>query len=415
MELIAILQIYSFFIYSALAMFFPRIVEYRVFVLLVSIFATLGILRLLIKNHKLSLRTWQIFTVSFFMAILFYFTQFLYGYSNSNHNSYLLVFIAQTMPALLLGSLLAREEGWTERFSKTVPYISLVFTILAIILIINPNSYGYTNLIESARGLNYQNISYMAFYASSLALYSALFLDNKMILTAKITNYIIVFANLFICLTSGGRGGFVAFVVVDFIIIFVGNYKKLSANQMIKSFLGFLLLVALSVAVFSFTGNSRLGSIGFDRIIDFFQRGSVVDRQRTLIYANAIQTFERAPIFGHGIGSVFYESLLYSHNFFLDALIETGVVGTAAFTAIIVITIRHGWRLYKYDRKYIIWLILFFQGFASSIFSSYYLDQIPMYWSMAYIITKYNSQKKNIADFEGNKYDDTNYSSQIIR
>ena len=40
----------------------------------------------------------------------------------------------------------------------------------------------------------------------------------------------------------------------------------------------------------------------------------------------AWNAFTKSPVFGHGLGSVFYEVGFYSHNIFTDMLCEGGVV-----------------------------------------------------------------------------------------
>ena len=94
--------------------------------------------------------------------------------------------------------------------------------------------------------------------------------------------------------------------------------------------------------------------------------------QRLNFYSIAIELFNQKPIFGHGIGSWKYESLAYkksedntvlipyyTHNDFLQILVETGIIGLGIYFVILLSLFNNMLKLFKRDKNISIFIILF--------------------------------------------------------
>ena len=102
--------------------------------------------------------------------------------------------------------------------------------------------------------------------------------------------------------------------------------------------------------------------------------------QRLNFYSIAIELFDQKPIFGHGIGSWKYESLAYkksedntvlipyyTHNDFLQILVETGIIGLGIYFFILFYLFNNVMKLFKRDKNMLIFIILFVLFFLNSM------------------------------------------------
>ena len=102
--------------------------------------------------------------------------------------------------------------------------------------------------------------------------------------------------------------------------------------------------------------------------------------QRLNFYSIALELFDQKPIFGHGIGSWKYESLAYkksedntvlipyyTHNDFLQILVETGIIGLGIYFVILFYLFNNALKLFKRDKNMSIFIILFFLFFLNSM------------------------------------------------
>lgn len=95
-----------------------------------------------------------------------------------------------------------------------------------------------------------------------------------------------------------------------------------------------------------------------DKILGFVARGESAEKlaslnSRTLLWEFAMEAFAKEPFFGHGLGAsrgLFLDDIGLGggHNAFINALVDEGIVGAAAFTAllmtlglILLLTARH--------------------------------------------------------------------------
>ena len=107
----------------------------------------------------------------------------------------------------------------------------------------------------------------------------------------------------------------------------------------------------------------------------------------------ALSSFNEKPILGKGFGSVFFALGFHSHNVFFDVLVEGGIVGFSAIVIILLITIRRGLALFRYDYTEMLWFIIFLNGSIMSFLSGYYLANVPLLFGIFIIMIKYKDRK----------------------
>ncbi len=395
MQYIALLQIYSFFWYSVWLLVMPIALDYKLFVFLIALSSSIGMLKMIIKENSISMTTLKIVAVMMVVVFGYYCTPLFYNYQISDYNSYFLVLIAQTIPAMLFGSLLSREYGVVLKIKKLTPWVAIFFTSIGMIAVLFPNPFTGGGGLTTDFGLNYQNTSYLASYASNLALYYIFFREDivpeggRRGGWVKTVLMIVFFLDLFEMLAAGGRGAVFSFIVTNFILVIIQiRRSRLSVQTLLKYILFIPLAILAIYLLIQFASTSSVGAFGVNRIRQFFELGE--SSGRDLIYPQAITSFKTKPFIGHGFGSIFYELGYYSHNIVLDALVEIGFIGASILVLFIGVAFLRGCRLVKMDNSEAIWLIFMVQGFMMSMFSGYYLALIPLYWGMSFLMTRYH-------------------------
>lgn len=384
----AIIQMFCSTWNSILLTVAPGVITYKRFALIIAIISAIVILKLLNDAEwKMPKTTFRIFIIYFLLVIAYLVTPLFYhGVSNARYESFKLALIGQIYPSILTASLISYREDIQSLIKKIAPFIGFLFSIIAFISSRFPDMQTTGGFAESSNGLNYQSISYAAAFASALAETSLISNDSEEKREwAIFLNYITIIISLISILLAGGRGGFVLYVFFVALTLIVSR-KSFSISELLK-FVGIVLLIIAGVFIaVRYAISSDVATSGIERITGLLS--GVGDNGRSELRSQALMIFQSSPFFGHGLGSVFYEMSLYSHNIFTDSLVETGIFGTCILTIIMVITVIKGFRLVKMDRSDIIWLYLFFCGFIEGMFSGYYLTQIPMYWAIGIILSK---------------------------
>jgi len=72
----------------------------------------------------------------------------------------------------------------------------------------------------------------------------------------------------------------------------------------------------------------------------------------------------------------------------LDVMVETGMIGLFVYVAILYMAFARMVRCVRHNRKEYLWLILFLGSLSMSLSSGYYLAQLPLWWSIAFIFTR---------------------------
>lgn len=387
---LAYLQIFANMFTSVIQYFFPGILTYREIALITSLITAFVVIKY-VSDRKCRL---NIFLLSYFcivVLLLYLLTANFYYVDNSEeYKSFLLVLAGQIFPAILTASIVAKNEVVQLKIKKLVPLVATMFTTIAFSAAFFSDSSTSGGFVKTEYGLNYQTTSYLAAYATGFCIYFLLnfrkidwyfpFRKKSM----PIIFFILLIVNFISILVSGGRGGLILFIVlILFYLYFVVKQYKFSFKSVIFINVVILLVVFFVYKSIEIVSNLSLSTNGFKRIIASVEAGD--SSGRDIIYLQALDIVKDSPILGHGLGSVFLELGFYSHNFFIDALVETGIIGCILFSVLLVVMWNRGLKLLRIDSTNSLWLIIFLDGFVMSLFSGYYIGHIPLYWSMFFI------------------------------
>ena len=166
------------------------------------------------------------------------------------------------------------------------------------------------------------------------------------------------------------RLGFFSLILIYILFFFIYKDKR-------KHYVISLLIVFLSSISLSSSDGSKVIDKNYN-ILNLESDESL--NQRLNFYSIAIELFNQKPIFGHGIGSWKYESLAYkksedntvlipyyTHNDFLQILVETGIIGLGIYFVILLSLFNNLLKLFKRDKNISIFIILFVLFFLNSM------------------------------------------------
>lgn len=408
MYLLPYLFIFAHFITFCIAEFFPSLISYKQLAMILATISVFIIVREVSRNPIIRLRFFYTSFVLSIICFLFYLTKDTYAlypdYTQKIYNGEFLAVLGQTCPTILVAILFSRKQKMLYHTIRVAPFVSCLFTVIAFFSAMFPSNTTSGGYALDDNGMNYQNISYMSAFASSITFFYLL--NYKSIYWNGIFRFKImyifmiftVFVNLFTILLSGGRGGLIL-IIVQFImfLFFLARRLKRRYIFMLLPILAIVLIVVFYVV--NMVNSVHTDSSGFIRILSFLEKGD--DSGRGLIRTIAIKYILESPIVGHGIGSSFFiigrESVgrhIHSHNFFIDSLLETGVIGGFFFTMVLVLTFCFLFRRSKINDIDYFWLVIFIDGFINSMFSGYYLAHLFLAWSVGYTIGLYNTKTK---------------------
>ena len=390
MSILSYIQIFAAYCCSVLLFFLPGIITYKNFALIIAIVSSIAMFYIIAKNKFIISRTFGLsFLILTCCALAYkYITPYFYGYSlGGERDSEFLVFVGQLMPGLLTAILVGENRNFQEKIINKSLAIALVFGLVAFICTFNPSTSTSGGLASNDNNLNYQSLSYLASYSAALCEVFLYINGNIIKKSLSFAIYGMVLLDLLTILIAGGRGGLVAYTLFGIIFsVFTVRSQRVSAHTILKYFFVIIAVSAGLCFIFKMASNSTVATSGFNRLLGFLN--GTGDEGRARIWEKAISSFISSPIVGHGIGSVFYEVGQYSHNIFLDLLVETGLLGTIIFVFFIIHYLRVLFRMMRYDIYNIFWLFIFLCGFFMNLFSGYYLISIPMWWSIFAVISK---------------------------
>lgn len=180
------------------------------------------------------------------------------------------------------------------------------------------------------------------FTAVYLSLFFIFFLSTK-------KNYTIKIVYLLMILLTFSRGAYIS-IILAMIVTYLFGKQKLSINKFIRTIFSYLSVAA--VVIFLTTSLLKINT--FDLAFNRFQDASVDGGSgRIELWENAFTTFKKSPLYGIGANSSLtfnksnFGSAIYTHNTFLDVLIEMGVLGMFLFLFGIFLVLKVGFPLLK--------------------------------------------------------------------
>ena len=325
---------------------------------------------------KFNLNSFYIIVLILSITFFFFLTRFYYSVENTMYESEFLCWGASSLPALLCGSMYATKP--LRDLHKKLPFFILPLTI--IISYVSFTTIGRTSgdrILDEATGMNYQSIAYYTAQLFGLTIFCIL-VERKRHILINLILYALLIVQFITCFFSGGRGGLVLLIL--YLLLFLYKKIQLQKNNIIS-----ITSIILSIVLFIFIIQqfNIFNTAGFYRLLETFHQG---DSNRAILQAAALQSFYDSPIWGHGIGSIFFEIGTYSHNFITDIMVELGIIGLILILVMLAICMKF---LIKNANNYnsLFITIIFIYALTLNTFSGYWLANHLLWFVFGYIIS----------------------------
>ena len=374
---------FSYSIYFVIATFLGIPQEGVVFRLYSGILAVVVAFVFFLSIHRIPRRIYIGGLLLCAIIILLYFsTRCFYDEVNNRYTSYFLSMGVRFIPAVLTGMYMLSHDD----IMKKVEYALLPFILLYTITLA---SVAFTanigvNIVQTFNTdfLNYQSISYYSIFAFGFNMYLIVQCSNSYTRYRRYILIALAILQVIITIMAGGRGAFVLGCV------FTLNFalKHITFSKLISYI---LIGLAVLLTINAILSDNEIFKMGFERIFNFFGNTEAIGTDNRWIRWNlAWNAFTKSPVFGHGLGSVFYEVGFYSHNIFTDMLCEGGVVLFLIFIFVLMKFIRASQILITEDYRNEIIVIVFLCSFVMNSFSGYYLSDTGIWLSLTYVLCK---------------------------
>jgi O-antigen ligase len=367
----------------------------KIFTAVVCVISLLSYMYELLKMKKIKKVELFIYFISVSFLISSFYVTIKYGYIDDVFKGLILGFIARAIPSMLMGVTLARRNT-IDKFSKWIQPLMLLFTFSLLSVIISNESGDMQNF--GLLGLDRQLISYYSAFAFGMNVFQILNYDNieKIgIFKCRIfkpLSYILFLIQIYGVFAGGGRGAIILLVL--FLMYYLIKDAKQS-NINIIYFIKLLLIIVFLTILIKYISSNDIIASGYNRIIGFFVGDkSLQDYNRQVLYSKAFNSFKAEPIFGHGIGSITYEINGYSHNIFLDLLVDGGFILLSFFMILLYKLLKYIKILNNENSNNIIIFVIFISSFVMLLFSGNYLSDSGIWFTLAYIFTAYKTERK---------------------
>lgn len=259
----------------------------------------------------------------------------------------------------------------------------LPFFILPIGLTIS--TFGYISAIQNGiinteTGLNYQNVAYICAEMVAFGGYYILFSTakgSKSYIFFKIPVLVTCFVCTIVCLLSGGRGGTV--LLLFYLLFFLYKWQHVRKTNLIKV----LAIVGVCIVCFLILANyfNVWESDGFNRMYSKIN----VDEARAKLRHDSLQIFYDTNYIGGGLGSIWMNLGVYSHNIFLDLLAEIGILGCIVVSLGVYKILKTLSVSSKRNIGCMLLLLIFFKGFILCLFSGYWLNTYQLWFAVGFV------------------------------
>lgn len=374
---------FSYSIYFVIATFLGIPQEGVVFRLYSGILAVVVAFVFFLSIHRIPRRIYIGGLLLCAIIILLYFsTRCFYDEVNNRYTSYFLSMGIRFIPAVLTGMYMLSHDDIMKKVEYALLPFILLYTITLASVAFTANIGVNIAQTFNTDFLNYQSISYYSIFAFGFNMYLIVQCSNSYTRYRRYILIALAILQVIITIMAGGRGAFVLGCV--FTLYFA--LKHITFSKLISYI---LIGLAVLLTINAILSDNEIFKMGFERIFNFFGNTEAIGTDNRWIRWNlAWNAFTKSPVFGHGLGSVFYEVGFYSHNIFTDMLCEGGVVLFLIFIFVLMKFIRASQILITEDYRNEIIVIVFLCSFVMNSFSGYYLSDTGIWLSLTYVLCK---------------------------
>lgn len=331
---------------------------------------------ILTRKEFTSKRALNTFWISFFVVLLILLSMYIFytahDFHHRIHRGMILSFGSKVIVAPFMALSWNKRNFIKEILYGIIPFVCF-FTAFSYHAVVKLESQFYTEL-----AICYQSLSYAAAYSIGLLF----FFINNYNQKQKWLNFllfILIVVNLYILFSGGGKGAFVLICVL-FVCFFYNILKK----KVVFLLIGIVFLCVWGEqTIVNYVGQF----VGGDRILALFLSNNVeyVTSGRNALYIKGINTLFDRYFLGGGPGSVLYDIGYFSHNIFLDILIDWGFVFFFLCLFIIFIVLKKCFK--NWHDVSISFLFLIFLGqFIMLFFSGSFYESFGLWFSIIAIL-----------------------------
>lgn len=374
---------FSYSIYFVIATFLGIPQEGVVFRLYSGILAVVVAFVFFLSIHRIPRRIYIGGLLLCAIIILLYFsTRCFYDEVNNRYTSYFLSMGVRFIPAVLTGMYMLSHDDIMKKVEYALLPFILLYTITLASVAFTANIGVNIAQTFNTDFLNYQSISYYSIFAFGFNMYLIVQCSNSYTRYRRYILIALAILQVIITIMAGGRGAFVLGCVSTLYFAL----KHITFSKLISYI---LIGLAVLLTINAILSDNEIFKMGFERIFNFFGNTEAIGTDNRWIRWNlAWNAFTKSPVFGHGLGSVFYEVGFYSHNIFTDMLCEGGVVLFLIFIFVLMKFIRASQILITEDYRNEIIVIVFLCSFVMNSFSGYYLSDTGIWLSLTYVLCK---------------------------
>ena len=321
---------------------------------------------------------------------------------NSRYIMTVLYFVCFSVSSILMG-LYCVEKNIVP---KLVKYFD-VYNIIAFIILFSivMNNFIKNAYFQSEGAFNYQGISYILGFTGGINFYLIFygekyqrfkFAQTKVFLTFQILLFIGQFTA---CLLTGGRGGFILFMTyIIFTLLIIVQKKQI---KKIPKLIIIYLIVLLFFLVFSnVLIDNSLFENSIDRIVSFISPAGGINweatSQRNIVYLEAIAMIFKRPLIGYGfwgyLNTAFGIKWGYPHNFFLEALLQGGIIYFLFSLILLIICIYKIKKIIAFNPNYEFLSILAIYPVINLMMSGTYVTNSLFWFVLTILLSKDNKK-----------------------
>lgn len=378
-SLIIVIYLFQYGLFAPFLIFFDSQIALLVSTIMLFIWA-------IILNKSLNLKVWPLYVFPFIILLIK--RPFEFEVENVDLSmEYILSFLTIGVTAIYFGSL---------KFSinKFIYYGVLVSLINLVLLGLIPFTSYYGEII------NYMKFGY-AILPSVIFLLIYVLNSSKI----KLHSIAILLSSILLMVVFGARGATLCLVFFTLIYIYTASINK-KIKTVFTIFILFLLfffvpLINRIVEVMDYYEFSTYSIEKYFKLyFDEETTLSSTSSGRDAIYSTAYNRMFESPFFGSPFNTCYVDTgVEYYHNFFLDILVNFGLIFSILFIIYMVYLI---FRVIKDKRKYLyeVFLVLFTLSFVRLFISSNYWQRPEFWLLLSFLITQ--GAKSNEQVFEAN-------------
>lgn len=308
--------------------------------------------------------------------------------------------LLKTVPYFFIGlalnlSVFTLADTREYKVFMIATYINLAVDVIFYILYSLSKTDAYT-YIEGGTNVRYTSYMYFAYFTIPHVM--VMLYDYKQ--RKKLLSLIAFLLGCLVVTTQGTRGAVVCVLVYSIAIIWQSIASAKPTSKLLILFLlaglsGVLLFTPV-LELFAKAMQEKIYDFGLStRVFDaFLQADYIGDSGRSELFSKSVQIIKEVPIFGYGLTGDIGLFGQYSHDLFLELLIEFGIfVGSALIVTISVVLIRACIHAKKTDRALLNFLLIFVSiGFIKLFMSGSYLTEEWFFFLMGLCVQIYRTK-----------------------